>query len=261
MQVNELIYKLNTEFPQDTVLSGDRTGLQLSPLKSDIKRLMTAYELDDAVVDEAINLSVDFIVTFHPLIYFPITNIIDEDRVGRLLRKLILNDIGLFVIHTNFDTHKLGTNFLIAEKLELTNRENLVEASNGKNNIGLIGDLPNNMTSEALAASLSRIFGGTIRYCTGKNEQIKRIGILGGSGSSFIPEALKLNLDAYVTADNTYHLFHQCKGRLALFDVGHYEMEQFNSEQMMAIIRKLFVDTEIEILNSRIITNPVIYYT
>lgn len=261
MQINEIIDKLIAEFPSDTILDGDRIGLQVSSTSPDIKHVLVAYELTDEVVVEAVNNNADMIISFHPLIYYPLSNITDDDRVGRIVRQLVLNDIALYVIHTNFDTHTDGTNSIIADKLKLLNRDIFVKSDDSINNsIGIIGNLSNSFSSSELAELLSGVFNSHIRYCFGRTEKILRIAVLGGSGSSFVKNALKADIDAYITADISYHTFHQCKGRLALFDVGHYEMEQFNSLKMNSIISNLFSDEDITFLNSKTITNPVKYH-
>lgn len=261
MLLSEIISILNHEFPPGSILDGDRTGLQISGSDSVISRIMTAYELTDDVIDFAVLNEIELIVAFHPLIYFPLQQLNDEERVGRITRKLIKNDISLFVIHTNFDTHSLGTNFLIAEKLGLAERSIFVPPSEGLNNgIGIKGKLATEIDHNTLAEILNKEFKSPVKYCKGKSDMISTIAVLGGSGSSFLKNALTCGVDCYITADLTYHHFHSAKGHLSLFDIGHYEMEQFNSLQMKIILENLFSGQDIEIINCDIITNPVNYY-
>ncbi|MBX3045337.1 MAG: Nif3-like dinuclear metal center hexameric protein [Candidatus Kapabacteria bacterium] len=261
MLLSEIIETLEREFPGDTILDGDRTGLQLGRSLPQVSKILTAYELTDEVADEAKNAGVELIISFHPLIYFPLRSIQDEERVGKILRKLILSDIALYVIHTNFDTHRLGTNNIIADKLNLSDRRMLAKSDQGKNNaIGIVGNLPESLTTDELAKLLSEIFSASLKFTNGKSDIINSVAIVGGSGSSFLDNALNSGADAYITADLTYHLFHAVKGKMALFDIGHYEMEQFNSAKMFEIISNLFEKMNLKITLSSINTNPVNYF-
>lgn len=260
MQINEIVNILNKEFSPDSALTDDRIGLQVSSVSADVERILTVYELTDEVIDEATSKEIDLIIAFHPLIFFPLTNVNDEERVGRIIRKLIINDISLFVIHTNFDTHKFGTNAIIADKLNLLEREILVPSKQGLNNaIGIIGKLEKTISTSEFAETLSKIFNSPVKYCNGKSNDISKVAVLGGSGSSFLKNVMNSTADAYITADLSYHLFHQAMGRIALFDVGHYEMEQFNSSVMQNIISNLLKDSDITVINSEVNTNPVRY--
>ncbi|HAW80459.1 MAG TPA: Nif3-like dinuclear metal center hexameric protein, partial [Balneola sp.] len=52
---------------------------------------------------EAIQNDCELIVAHHPLIFSKIGKINPTDEQGRIIYKLIKNDIGLLVAHTNLD--------------------------------------------------------------------------------------------------------------------------------------------------------------
>jgi putative NIF3 family GTP cyclohydrolase 1 type 2 len=90
---------------------------------------------------------------------------------------------------------------------------------------------------------------------------IKRIAIVGGSGSSFLESALDAKADAFISADISYHTFHRAENNIMLIDPGHYEMEQFVPEGLADALNKEFPNGSIDnILVSKIVTNPVHYY-
>ena len=70
-------------------------------------------------------------------------------------------------------------------------------------------------------------------------------------------EAIRMNADALVTSDITYHKFFDGEERLLLMDIGHYESEQFTSELISEFLTKKFPNFAIRL--SEIRTNPVNY--
>ncbi|GAB1371300.1 hypothetical protein MASR1M45_13620 [Candidatus Kapaibacterium sp.] len=58
----------------------------------------------------------------------------------------------------------------------------------------------------------------------------------------------------------SYHTFHQYNGSMALIELGHYEMEQFNHIIMSGIVSDLLKDENVKIYKSSVVTNPVNYF-
>ena len=69
-------------------------------------------------------------------------------------------------------------------------------------------------------------------------------------------------IDAFITADITYHQFHSVKGKLWLFDPGHYEMEQFVAKHIALLFEKdeIIGQGGLKFQVTRQVTNPVEYY-
>ena len=100
-----------------------------------------------------------------------------------------------------------------------------------------------------------------LRYTNGTKQRIKKVAVCGGSGSELIPNALKNQVDAYVTADVKYHGFQDAQGKLLLIDAGHYETEIFCIDEIQKRLRKFLVNNpKIKILKFRGSTNPVIFF-
>ena len=59
------------------------------------------------------------------------------------------------------------------------------------------------------------------------NKNIKKVAVLGGSGSFAIQAAKASGADAFVTADLKYHDFFSAENQIILADIGHYESEQY----------------------------------
>ncbi len=261
MKISNLIAKIEEILPKATAIEGDRIGLQVQSSISEVFSLLITMELTDEVVDEAQQIGVDCIISFHPLIYKPLSEIIEIERVGRLVSKLIKYEIAFISVHTTFDAHAEGTSKIIADNLGFKFIDFLVPDRNIPNTgIGVICE-PNNplCTTELVNLVSERLFA-PVRFTQGATNEIKRIGIVGGSGSSFLNNALSANLDAFITADVSYHTFHSVRGRLTLIDPGHYEMEQFVSSGIAKLISKALTNETVRVNISKVLTNPVEYY-
>lgn len=121
-----LIQFLESFSPKKYAMEGDKIGLQIGTLQKETKKVMIALDVIEPVVDEAIEEGVDFIIAHHPIIFHPIKTLRTDGTYGRTIEKLIKHDITVYVAHTNLDVAPGGVNDLLAEALELTSVEVLV---------------------------------------------------------------------------------------------------------------------------------------
>ena len=125
--------------------------------------------------------------------------------------------------------------------------------------LGRFGDLEIEMEEKEFLHFVKEKFRlKIIRHskCTGK--KIKKVGVLGGSGAEGIKEAIQSGCDAYLTGDIKYHEFFQGENRILICDVGHFESEQFVTQQIFHILSEKF--PKFAVSKSEINTNPVNYF-
>lgn len=103
----------------------DNTGLLVGDPRSEVHKILFALNVTQDVVDEAVELGADLIVSHHPLLFSPISNLRWDTYKGKLLKALMKNEIAVLCAHTNVDVYPKGINGFLAEKLELTNCEPL----------------------------------------------------------------------------------------------------------------------------------------
>ena len=91
---------------------------------------------------------------------------------------------------------------------------------------GRLGTLPDRLTAEELREHVSESLGFPSRLVADAGRRIETIAVLGGSGSSFIPEVAASGARAYVTGDVDYHdaLLAESLG-LTVIDAGHAATE------------------------------------
>ncbi|MCX6154637.1 MAG: Nif3-like dinuclear metal center hexameric protein [Candidatus Kapabacteria bacterium] len=252
---------IEKSLPASTAMANDRIGLQIQSGRNFVKRILITLEVTPEIIKEAIELGSDCIITFHPLIFNPILSITENERVGQLCSELIRNNIALVAIHTNFDSFIGGTSKIFADKLDLINDGFLIpDPSIQSCGMGILAHTKQPVPYLEFIKKVSEICNSPIRYCEGKNYLIERIAIVGGSGSSFLNDALKSGADAFITADITYHTFHRVQGKMMIIDPGHYEMEQFVPEGLQKFISEnTGADLEF-VKRSKALTNPVRFF-
>jgi dinuclear metal center YbgI/SA1388 family protein len=136
----------------------------------------------------------------------------------------------------------------------------LITTENVHQNIGMgmIGELPTAMNEQDFLLFLKKTMKtDCVRYSELMNKEIKKVAVLGGSGSFAISNAKRAGADAYVSADFKYHEFFKAENSILLADIGHYESEQFTKNLLVDYLTKKF--SNFAVILSEKSTNPIYY--
>ena len=364
MTIKEAIFEFEKRIPIQQAEDYDNVGLLCGDANREVSGFLVCHDALEIVVEEAIAKNLNFIITFHPIIFSGLKSITGKNYVERAVMKALENKIAIYAIHTAMDNHFSGVNYKICEQLGLQNQKILMPKKNklsrleiyvpaeyadqvkealfaaGAGNIGfydecsftnsgrgtfrpLDGSNPfsgsKNVREEAAEELISVIFETykknqilyamkhahpyeevahqiislenenhhsglgrfgeleeaiseddflrlvqnkfglkIIRHSDFQNNKIKRVGVLGGSGASGISAAKANNCDAYLTGDLKYHDFFQNEGQILICDIGHFESEQFVSQQLIELLSEIF--PKFAVSKSVEKTNPVNYF-
>jgi len=133
-----------------------------------------------------------------------------------------------------------------------------LDNSNQYIGIGMIGELKTEMDEiECLKYIKQKMNTECVRYSKLLGKPIKKIAVLGGSGSFAIGAAKASGADLLVTADLKYHDFFSAENSIVLADIGHYESEQFTKSFLVDYLSKKI--TNFAVVLSKTNTNPVKY--
>lgn len=259
MNLQHFLIALETIFPKDSALEGDRVGLQVESGKSELNSCLIAYEITDEVANEACVGDYDCIICFHPLIFSPLQTITSDNRVGRVIIKLIAKGIAVFVIHTNLDTHPKGTNVALAKTLGLENIRFLeMVKSYTDRGMGIIGEWAQAKTLGETVSLIGRVLDSPIRYSkVAENSMITTLALVAGSGYEYIAKAKQQGADAFFTADAKYHNFHAALDSITLIEAGHEEMERHVPLTLYNILAQTINDVYFTVSSVR--TSPIRY--
>jgi len=123
VQLKDIDSALMDWAPAGTAQSYDNVGLQIGRLSKNVARCLIALDLTPDVVREAINSDVDCVITHHPLIFKPLSDLTDGSLVSSMALDLAEAKIALYAIHTNLDAAHGGVSFELAKSLGLENIE------------------------------------------------------------------------------------------------------------------------------------------
>lgn len=125
--------------------------------------------------------------------------------------------------------------------------------------MGMTGELNEAMKEEDFLELVKTTFNtGCIRHSALLGKPVKKIAVLGGSGSFAIENAKRSGADFFITADLKYHDFYKAEGKLVLADIGHYESEQYTKELIHSYLSKKISNFALILANTK--TNPIKYY-
>jgi len=123
---------------------------------------------------------------------------------------------------------------------------------------GLIGYLP---AAEDSLAFLQRIKDVFRIECLQHNELLGRpiqtVALCGGAGAFLLDEALRLEADAFLTGEMSYHQFFGHEQEIQIAVMGHYQSEQYTREIFFQIISDLVPD--LPLFTTNVDTNPIKY--
>jgi len=130
MKIKEIVSALERFAPLPLQDDFDNSGLQIGLTDAEATGALLCLDVTESVLDEAIALGYNLVVSHHPLIFKGYKSITGKDYVERCILKSIKNDIVLYATHTNLDNAYNGVNFKIAEKIGLKNVRVLDPKSN-----------------------------------------------------------------------------------------------------------------------------------
>ena len=363
MKIKELINEIETWAPLTYAESFDNVGLLVGDKEAKISGVLITHDTLENVIDEAISKKMNFIISFHPIVFSGMKSLTGENYVERVVMKAIKYDIAIYALHTALDNQYFGISGILANKLGLQNqkvlmpqaktllqlvtyvpindaekvRQSLFDAGAGQignysecsyniegegtykpndkanpylgksgerhsekelrisvvfakhlqskilqklfeihpyeevayelftienNNqeigLGIIGELQNAVEEQTYLNYLKEKLNLLcIRHSNLCQKPIKKVAVLGGSGSFAIETAKRLGADVYITSDIKYHEFYQGENQMIITDIGHYESEQYTKQFLFEQLTKKIRNFAVAL--SEINTNPINY--
>ena len=237
----------------------DNAGLQVGLTETDASGALLCLDVTEEVIDEAVGLGCNLIVSHHPLIFRGLKQVSDYNMVQRCVVKAVKNDITIVSMHTNLDNAKGGVNYKIAEKMQLADvrilaPKNVMGTEGGS---GVVGELPQPMKATDFVKMVKERFGVE---CVQANQllrrEIRRVALCGGAGAFLLDEAIACQADAFVTGEMHYHDFFGHEQEIQICVIGHYQSEQFTNEIFKSIITERCVG--VRCFLTKVNTNPII---
>ena len=214
--------------PFNTQEEWDNAGLLVGDKNHTVNKIMFALDMTEDVANQAINCGVDLIVTHHPLIFKPVSEVLSNS----LIFKLIENKISIICAHTNYDKAIDGVNDILCKTVGL---DKFTKIENTCLNIA-----ESEISAEEFVNNIKKTLGGIVRYNHLKKD-LKKIAVCSGSGSDYLSLAKELNCDALLTGDASHHAFLDADEMgILLVAAGHFETENIAMKPLLEKIEKEF---------------------
>lgn len=99
----------------------DNVGLQVGDRSAQVKRIHICLDVTRDIIDEAVKVKADLLISHHPLLFRPLTSLSTSDPVGSMILRLARQGIALYSAHTNLDFTRDGVSMTLARVLGLKN--------------------------------------------------------------------------------------------------------------------------------------------
>nr|WP_168527873.1 Nif3-like dinuclear metal center hexameric protein [Streptomyces sp. RPA4-2]QIY62398.1 Nif3-like dinuclear metal center hexameric protein [Streptomyces sp. RPA4-2] len=235
-RLSEVIAALDALWPPERAEGWDAVGTVCGDPDQGVTRVLFAVDPVQDVVDEAVKLGADLLVTHHPLYLRGTTTVAAGTFKGRVVHTLIKNDIALHVAHTNADRADPGVSDALAGALDLRVVRPLVPDPTdpeGRRGLGRVCELDHPVTVSEFAARVAGRLLTTaqgIRVAGDPDALVRTVAVSGGSGDSLFDDVRAAGVDAFLTADLRHHPASEftavrAPSPLALLDAAHWATE------------------------------------
>lgn len=242
--VKEIYDYIDKIAPFSLQMSYDNSGLIIGNGRCEVKKIIVALDVTKDVVDEAIEVGADLIISHHPIIFRAVKKIDPEDLVGKLLR----GGVSVICAHTSFDSAKGGMNDILCEKLGLVPKCELSVEEGIP--CGYVCEVEK-ATAKELGEKIKEVLGcGVLRY-NDTGAEIRTVGVCSGSGGNFLGDVFEKGCDAYISGDIKHDVFVDAyNAGVVVFDAGHFATEDIFVEFICEKISGKFPDVSCAVAKS-----------
>jgi dinuclear metal center YbgI/SA1388 family protein len=259
--VRDVMAAMEARYPAALADEWDAVGLTCGDPDASVQRILLAVDPVMDVVDEALMLQADMIVTHHPLLLRGVHSVAPVTHKGSVLHTLITHGIALLSAHTNADHADPGVSDALASALGVVDvRPIRASVANPAVGAGRIGRLAEPTTlgafADTIASALPSTAGG-VRVAGDPDAPILRVALCGGAGDFLLGRDLD-GADVYVTSDLRHHRAQEflADGGCALIDVPHWAAEWTWLPALAEALRSDLSGTTVEVHVSSIVTDP-----
>ncbi len=241
----------------------DNVGLILGDENRAVTRVLCCLDVTMRVIDEAINMGAELIISHHPMIFYPVKNIRADNVTGAKLLKAAENGIAIYAAHTNLDFVSGGINDYVAQILGLRNIKSLEPYIDSEVGFGRVGDLANKVYCSVFKGEVESVLKDSYVRTVGEPyAQVKRIAVINGGGggdTKYVDMAIAAGADCLVTADVKHHVaVYAFERGITLIEPQHYTMEHC---YLARLVQNLRIEAkarkaDIEIVLSQAEQNP-----
>ena len=243
MKLSDLNRVLEEKFPKAYACEWDNDGLMCaSDMNAEVVKVLCTLDVTKEALVYAKAHRFDTVISHHPMIFKHLNSITPENHIAEKAIFALKNNINVFSFHTRFDTMPGGMNDLLAERFKL---ENVRAFSDGESATGRIGELKNEIATEAFCREVKERLGcDKLAYSQAK-DTVKTVAILGGAGKDFIKAAIKEGADILISGELSHSYMTDAKEMgISLIEAGHFHTEDIACKYFADFLDSLGIENE-----------------
>ncbi len=250
MTVKTLYEIFEKKIPVSLREEWDNDGAMCVPdPEAPVRRVLLALDVTEEVADYAVEGGFDLVVSHHPLIFRPVTDMNGENPTPRKLIKLIGSGVSVFSFHTRADKVAGGVNDCLCDKLGLLNVKPF-----GSDGLGRIGDLSETCTLQDCAFMVKQKLGSDLVLFSDGLNPVRRVAVVGGDGKDYVAEAAKAGADTFLSGRLGYNTMVEAGERgINLIEAGHY----FTEAPVLRFFADIIVEAAPDVIVETVPSNTI----
>jgi len=160
MTIKDFISIIEERIPKGIQESFDNSGVQIGPFDQEMKSPILTLDISTTVVNKALELNSNLIISHHPLFFNPIKTLSTNTAKTGIIKQLLENEITVYASHTPIDKITGGMNDYFCNLLELSNVEGIIES--GSDDIYKVQVFVPDSHKEPIVDKIAELGGGWI---------------------------------------------------------------------------------------------------
>ena len=216
----QTVYDLIGEIaPYETAEDYDNVGLLVGRYDRSVSRILCSLDITMEMVEEALRLGAELIVTHHPLMFHARKNLREGEPEADILCSLVREKLSLISAHTNLDQTVYSGSASVARGLGLSDIRQY-------DPFVFLGDFAPEKSAGEVAAMLRERFQAPVRMYGDEKRPIRTLALCGGAYGMGYLDAEKAGAQAYLTGEIRHSDITDAVARgIVIFDAGHYASE------------------------------------
>jgi dinuclear metal center YbgI/SA1388 family protein len=221
-------------------------GLQVEG-KAEIRKIVTSVSASKELFKRAAEADADMVIVHHGILWKGDSPVI-KGSYRKRIKKLLENNLNLLPYHLPLDKHdKIGNNILGAQGLGLTKIRPF--GMYNEQLIGYCGVLPEKMAPEAFFSRVNEFYSTEAQVFPFGPKEVVSAGVISGAAQEDITEAVKENLDVFITGEVSEYVMHiALEEGIHFVSAGHYATERLGIQALGKHIAENF-EVEVEYID------------
>jgi len=244
--VNDILTALTAFTPFEAAEPWDNNGLIVGDRAAPVTRILVALDVTGAVIEEAVELGAELIVSHHGPIYEGMKTITLDTAKGKIVSAILRNGLSVISMHTNLDSVPGGVSETFARKAGLTGScelfSNVQSLKDGRvGALGRIFDLDKPTPLAVFARDVSKAMGSLVVKYAGAERPVQRVGVVSGGGADYLYDAVQAGCDTFLTGEAKHGKYMEARELgVNLVEAGHFESENVIVPVIAEVLRSAY---------------------